>query len=141
VAIHGIGLHYLRGVFDVVGRHRPHGALHFSRKGLMVAIIVLGFYVLHGLEIWLYAVVYLLIVGGIMGYLARFLVPGQDAMTWWQTVLLGIVVPLALQGLELGHRIPHTVLPALFVLVGGFTLRWVMVRAGQLSHIVQATAN
>ena len=61
VTIHGIGLHYLRGVFDFVGRHRPHGVLHFSRKGLMVAIIVLGFYVLHGLEIWLYAVVYLLI--------------------------------------------------------------------------------
>ena len=28
-----------------------------------------------------------------------------------------------------------------FVLVGGFTLRWVMVRAGQLSHIVQAGVN
>ena len=54
---------------------------------------------------------------------------------------VGIVVPLALQGLELGHRIPHTVLPALLVLVGGFTLRWVMVRAGQLSHIVQAGMN
>lgn len=61
VAIHGVGLHVLRGFFDYVGRHRPHGALHFSRKGLMVGVIVLGFYVLHGLEIWLYAVVYLLI--------------------------------------------------------------------------------
>jgi formate-dependent nitrite reductase membrane component NrfD len=28
------------------------------------------------------------------------------------------------------------VLPALLVLVGGFTLRWVMVNAGQMSHIV-----
>ena len=51
---------------------------------------------------------------------------------------LGILAPLALQGLELGHRIPHTVVPALLVLVGGFTLRWVMVNAGQASHIVQA---
>ena len=54
-------------------------------------------------------------------------------------VVLGILVPLALQGLELDHRIPHTVVPALLVLVGGFTLRWVMVNAGQVSHIVQAT--
>ena len=38
-----------------------------------------------------WTVVYLLIVGGIMGYLARLLVPGRDAMSWWQTVLLGIV--------------------------------------------------
>ncbi len=60
---------------------------------------------------------------------------------WGVVVVLGILVPFALQGLELAHRIPHTILPALFVLVGGFTLRWVMVRAGQLSHIVQAAAN
>ena len=28
--------------------------------------------------------------------------------------------------------------PALLVLAGGFTLRWVMVNAGQVSQIVQA---
>ena len=61
VSIHGVGLHFLRGFVDNVGRHRPHGALNISRKGLMMAAVVLGFYVLHGLEIWLYAVVYLLI--------------------------------------------------------------------------------
>jgi protein NrfD len=49
---------------------------------------------------------------------------------------LGIVVPLLLQGLELSHRMPHTILPAILVLAGGFTLRWVMVRAGQLSHLL-----
>ena len=53
---------------------------------------------------------------------------------------LGILAPLALQGLELGQRIPHTVVPAVLVLAGGFTLRWVMVNAGQASHIVQAGA-
>jgi len=73
---------------------------------------------------------------------ASLIASGPYAVAFWGVVvLLGIVVPLALQGLELGHRIPHTVLPALFVLVGGFTLRWVMVRAGQLSHIVQAVVN
>jgi formate-dependent nitrite reductase membrane component NrfD len=57
---------------------------------------------------------------------------------WGVIVALGILAPLALQGLELRHRIPHTVPPALLVLVGGFALRWVMVNAGQASHAVHA---
>ena len=36
------------------------------------------------------------------------------------------------RGSSSAHRIPHTVVPALLVLVGGFTLRWVMVNAGQV---------
>ncbi|MFO1414226.1 MAG: NrfD/PsrC family molybdoenzyme membrane anchor subunit [Burkholderiales bacterium] len=70
---------------------------------------------------------------------AALIVSGPYALPFWGIVVaLGIVVPLALQGLELNHRIPHTVLPALCVLAGGFALRWVMVNAGQASHIVQA---
>lgn len=38
-----------------------------------------------------WTVVYLLFVGIVAGYLARLLVKGQDPMTWWQTMLLGIV--------------------------------------------------
>jgi uncharacterized membrane protein YeaQ/YmgE (transglycosylase-associated protein family) len=38
-----------------------------------------------------WTVLYLLVVGTIMGYLARLLTPGRDEMTWWQTVLLGVV--------------------------------------------------
>jgi len=57
---------------------------------------------------------------------------------WWVVIVAGILVPLALQWLELGHRIPHTILPALLVLAGGFALRWVMVGAGQASHMVAA---
>ena len=38
-----------------------------------------------------WTVLYLIIVGLIAGYLARLLVRGPDAMTWWQTMLLGIV--------------------------------------------------
>jgi formate-dependent nitrite reductase membrane component NrfD len=45
-----------------------------------------------------------------------------------------------LQALELSHRIPHTVVPAVLVLAGGFALRWVLVNAGQASAIAQATA-
>ncbi|HQR12716.1 MAG TPA: polysulfide reductase NrfD [Casimicrobiaceae bacterium] len=70
---------------------------------------------------------------------ASLIASGPHAWAFWGViVVLGILVPLALQGLELSHRIPHTVLPALLVLVGGFALRWVMVNAGQASHIVHA---
>ena len=72
---------------------------------------------------------------------AGIITSGPYALAFWGGVVgLGIVVPLALQGLELGHRIPHTVLPALLVLGGGFVLRWVMVSAGQLSHLTMAGA-
>ena len=73
---------------------------------------------------------------------ASLITTGPYAFAFWGVVVgLGIAVPVALQGLELGQRVPHTVLPALLVLLGGFTLRWVMVRAGQLSHVVQASLN
>jgi len=38
-----------------------------------------------------WTVVYLLVVGVIAGYLARLFVKGADPMTWWQTMLLGII--------------------------------------------------
>jgi len=62
------------------------------------------------------------------------------AIFWIGVVTLGIVVPLALQALELTHRIPHTVVPAVLVLAGGFALRWVLVNAGQASQILQTAA-
>jgi formate-dependent nitrite reductase membrane component NrfD len=69
---------------------------------------------------------------------AGLLMSGPYALAFWGVVVgLGILVPLALQALELSHRIPHTVLPAVLVLVGGFTLRWVLVNAGQVSQVVQ----
>ncbi len=72
---------------------------------------------------------------------AALIVSGPYALVFWGVIVgLGILVPLALQGLELRHAIPHTVVPAVLVLVGGFVLRWVMVNAGQASHVVQALA-
>jgi formate-dependent nitrite reductase membrane component NrfD len=59
------------------------------------------------------------------------------ALFWGVVVGAGILLPLAWQWLEVNHRIPHTVLPALLVLAGGFVLRWVIVQAGQASEIVQ----
>jgi formate-dependent nitrite reductase membrane component NrfD len=59
-------------------------------------------------------------------------------------VLLGLVCPLALEIIELAdlpHRRGWTRLRPLvagapvLVLLGGFSLRWVIVYAGQLSHL------
>ncbi|HQR77466.1 MAG TPA: polysulfide reductase NrfD [Burkholderiaceae bacterium] len=72
---------------------------------------------------------------------ARLLFAGRYALVFWIGVIaVGILVPIVMQALELAHRIPHTVVPAVLVLVGGFALRWVLVNAGQASAIVQATA-
>ncbi|WP_036554305.1 GlsB/YeaQ/YmgE family stress response membrane protein [Nocardioides insulae] len=38
-----------------------------------------------------WTVLYLIVVGVVAGYLARLLVKGPDPMSWWQTILLGIV--------------------------------------------------
>jgi formate-dependent nitrite reductase membrane component NrfD len=72
---------------------------------------------------------------------ASLIATGRWAIAFWVCVIaLGILVPLALQAMELKRWVPHTVVPALLVLVGGFVLRWVMVQAGQASHVVQAAA-
>jgi formate-dependent nitrite reductase membrane component NrfD len=70
---------------------------------------------------------------------AKLILGGPYTLVFWGGVVVtGLLVPLALQALELGRRIPHTILPALLVLAGGFALRWVMVNAGQASSFVQA---
>jgi uncharacterized membrane protein YeaQ/YmgE (transglycosylase-associated protein family) len=38
-----------------------------------------------------WTVMYLLFIGVVAGYAARLLVKGKDPMTWWPTMLLGIV--------------------------------------------------
>ena len=39
----------------------------------------------------LWFLIYLFVIGIIAGYLARAIVPGADPMSFWQTVLLGVV--------------------------------------------------
>jgi formate-dependent nitrite reductase membrane component NrfD len=68
---------------------------------------------------------------------AGLLMSGPYAWAFWGgVVVLGLLVPMALQALELGHRLGHSIVPALLVLAGGYTLRWVMVNAGQVSELV-----
>jgi formate-dependent nitrite reductase membrane component NrfD len=73
------------------------------------------------------------------GAAAALITTGPYALAFWLGVVgVGVVLPLAWQALELSHKVGHTVVPAVLVLVGGFTLRWVMVNAGQSSAIVPA---
>jgi uncharacterized membrane protein YeaQ/YmgE (transglycosylase-associated protein family) len=37
------------------------------------------------------SLLWLLLIGLIAGALARLIVPGEDPMAWWQTILLGVV--------------------------------------------------
>jgi protein NrfD len=72
---------------------------------------------------------------------AKLLFAGRYGVVFWVVVIaVGILVPLVLQALELSRRIPHTVVPAVLVLIGGFALRWVLVNAGQASEIVSTAA-
>ena len=67
---------------------------------------------------------------------ASLITSGAYALPFWLGVVgVGVVLPLAWQGLELSHKVAHTVVPAVLVLAGGYTLRWVMVNAGQISEI------
>ena len=63
---------------------------------------------------------------------------GYAVLFWGGVITAGIVTPLLLQALQLAHRIPHTVIPAILVLAGGLALRWVLVGAGQASQMVAA---
>ncbi len=72
---------------------------------------------------------------------ASLIMSGPFALPFWGVVVvLGLLVPIAWQALELTHRVAHTVAPALLVLAGGFMLRWVMVNAGQMSQVVPVSA-
>jgi protein NrfD len=99
--------------------------------------------VLLAIELVLIAVLLIGLLSSSLSHLeaAKLLFSGGYATVFWAIVVLaGIVAPIVLQTLELSHRIPHTVLPAILVLVGGYALRWVLVNAGQTSEIVSTAA-
>jgi formate-dependent nitrite reductase membrane component NrfD len=63
-----------------------------------------------------------------------FLGGPYTAVFWVGVVGLGIVVPLVIQSLAVTHRVPHTPLAPVLVVLGGLALRFVIVSAGQISH-------
>jgi len=72
------------------------------------------------------------------------LTTGPFAASFWGIdIALGLLLPLAVQALLLAQRSPALLLrwlplPALLVVAGSFTLRWVMVNAGQMSRLIAA---
>jgi protein NrfD len=66
---------------------------------------------------------------------ARLILGGPYTAVFWVGVVgLGIVLPLVIQSLAVTHRVPHTPLAPVLVLLGGLALRFVIVSAGQISH-------
>jgi formate-dependent nitrite reductase membrane component NrfD len=60
------------------------------------------------------------------------------AVFWVGVMLLGIVLPLAYQSFAVSHRVPHSAVFPILVILGGLLLRFVMVDAGQHSHWLAA---
>jgi len=66
---------------------------------------------------------------------ARLVLGGPFTAVFWVLVVgLGIVVPLLIQWLAVSHRVAHTPVAPLLVLIGGLALRFVIVYAGQVSR-------
>jgi len=63
------------------------------------------------------------------------LLSGPYAAVFWVLVIgVGIVIPLFIQLLAVNHKIKHTPLAPILVIIGGLILRFVIVYAGQYSH-------
>jgi protein NrfD len=66
---------------------------------------------------------------------ADLLLSGDFASTFWVFVIgIGIVIPLIIQLLAVNHKIQHTPIAPILVIVGGLILRFIIVAAGQYSH-------
>lgn len=66
---------------------------------------------------------------------AQLLLTGIYAPAFWVFVIaLGIVIPLGIQLLAVNHKIKHTPIAPIMVIIGGLILRFIIVEAGQYSH-------
>jgi formate-dependent nitrite reductase membrane component NrfD len=66
---------------------------------------------------------------------AALVLGGPFTASFWVFVVgIGIVIPLLIQVLAVGHRIAHTPVAPLLVMGGGLLLRFVFVYAGQFSR-------
>lgn len=71
---------------------------------------------------------------------ANLLLNGSYAPVFWVFVIgLGIVIPLFIQSLAVNHKIQHTAVAPILVILGGLLLRFVIVEAGQYSSWVTTT--
>jgi formate-dependent nitrite reductase membrane component NrfD len=66
---------------------------------------------------------------------AALLLSGPFAAVFWVFVIgIGIVIPLIIQLLAVNHKIHHTAIAPIMVIIGGLILRFVIVAAGQHSQ-------
>jgi formate-dependent nitrite reductase membrane component NrfD len=100
------------------------GLLRADNLLLLVELVLLGLFL-----------VGLLTASAVHASAAALLLGGPYTAVFWVFVVgLGILLPLTLQLLMASHRIPHTVVAPVLVMVGGLALRFVIVSAGQYSH-------
>jgi formate-dependent nitrite reductase membrane component NrfD len=72
---------------------------------------------------------------GVHSDAAMLLLTGPYAPVFWVFVIgLGIVIPLFVQSLAVNHKVAHTPVAPILVVLGGLILRFVIVQAGQVSH-------
>lgn len=70
---------------------------------------------------------------------AMLLINGTYAPVFWVFVVgMGIIIPLIIQLLAVNHKIKHTPIAPIMVILGGLILRFVIVSAGQYSHWLNA---
>lgn len=70
---------------------------------------------------------------------AKLLISGSFAPAFWVFVVgIGVVIPLIIQLLAVNHKIKHTPVAPIMVIVGGLILRFIIVYSGQVSHYVNA---
>ena len=73
---------------------------------------------------------------------ANLLLNGAYAPAFWVFVIgMGIIIPLIIQLLAVNHKIRHTAIAPIMVIIGGLILRFVIVSAGQYSHWFNAHFN
>ncbi len=71
----------------------------------------------------------------VQAHAADMLLFGNFASSFWVFVIgIGIVIPLIIQLLAVNHKIHHTPIAPLMVIIGGLILRFIIVAAGQYSH-------
>lgn len=70
---------------------------------------------------------------------AKLLIDGPYAPVFWVFVVgMGVIIPLIIQLLAVNHKIKHTPIAPIMVIVGGLILRFIIVQAGQYSHYLNA---
>jgi len=70
---------------------------------------------------------------------AKLLISGSYAPAFWVFVVgMGVVIPLIIQLLAVNHKIKHTPIAPIMVIIGGLILRFIIVSAGQYSHWINA---